>query len=100
MNHFTDQAGFNAVSSQQNWHFVAHQPTGSHPFGAYFTTLSRGTRNLAQKLRIPKSKTQYVFEFNGNQGLQPLPGGRGAYVFFSATDYDVDAARQIYSGLA
>ncbi|SRR6266498_4191966 len=42
------------------WHFVANQPPGNHPFGAYFTTLPRGTRNLAQKLRIPKSKTQYV----------------------------------------
>src|SRR6266849_6159819 len=90
MNHFTDRDGYNAISSQPVWVFIAAQPPGSHPFGAYFTTLPLETPNLAQRLRIPKSKLKYIFVFSGDQGLTPLPGGRGEYIFYSGTDYPVE----------
>ena len=98
--HYTDQAGYNGIRALIPWHFVASQPPGNHPFGAYFTTLPRGTKNLAQKLRIPKSKTQYVFEFTDLKDLIPLPGGRGHYIFFSPSDYDVEKPRHLYDGAA
>lgn len=98
MYHYTDQAGYNAIRSQVVWRFVASQPPGGHPFGAYFTTLGRDTPNLAQRLRIPRSKVEYVFEFVDEGDLTPLPGGRGQYIFYSPTDYLVDKPRQRYSG--
>jgi hypothetical protein len=72
---------------------------GDHPFGAYFTTLPRGTRNLAQRLRIPKSKLQYVFEFTDAGDLTPLPGGRGQFIFYSPNVYEVEPSRQGYEGV-
>jgi hypothetical protein len=100
MNHFTDKAGYDGIRAQVVWRFLAHQPPGIHPFGAYFTSLSRGTANLAKRLRIPKEKVEYVFEFMDGGDLLHLPGGRGKYVFYSPTDYDVDGSRQQYHGLA
>ena len=100
MNHFTDQAGYNAIRAAAVWHFIAHQPPGNHPFGVYFTTLPRGTRNLAKRLRIPRSKVKYVFEFTDIGDLTPLPGGRGRFIYYSPRDYDVVASRQGYSGVA
>lgn len=99
MFHYTDLAGYNAISSQVVWHFLAGQPPGDHPFGAYFTTLGRTTKNLAQKLRIPKSKIGYFFEFIDIGDLTPLPGGRGEYIFYSPIDYDVDVPRQLDHGV-
>lgn len=75
MNHFTDQAGYNSIRAAVVWRFVAAQPPGNHPFGAYFTSLSRGSRNIAQRLRIPKSKIEYVFEFADIGDLTSLPEG-------------------------
>jgi hypothetical protein len=98
MNHYTDLTGYNAIRAAEVWHFRAHQPPGNHPFGAYFTTLPRGTPNLAQRLRIPRAKVQYVFEFTDVGDLIPLPGGRGQFIFYSPHDYDVDKTRQLYSG--
>jgi hypothetical protein len=98
MNHFTDQTGYNAIRSQTIWRFLANQPPGNHPFGAYFTTLAPGTPNLAARLRIPNAKLQFVFEFLDVGDLTPLPGGRGRYVFYCPTDYTVDQPRQKYCG--
>lgn len=98
MYHCTDRDGYNAIKSQPVWRFVASQPPGAHPFGAYFTTLGRDTPNLAQRLRIPRSKVEYFFEFRDVGDLRPLPGGRGQYIFYSPTDYLVDQSRQIDSG--
>jgi hypothetical protein len=98
MYHYTDEDGYKAIKSQVVWRFVASQPPGNHPFGAYFTTLGRNTPNLAQRLRIPRSKVEYVFEFVDVGDLKPLPGGRGQYIFYSPTDYLVDQPRQLYSG--
>jgi hypothetical protein len=97
--HYTDQPAYNAIRSQVVWHFVAAQPPGQHPFGAYFTTLGRTTRNLAQKLRIPKAKIAFFFELDDLGDLAPLPGGRGQFIVYSLTDYDVDQTRQIDHGV-
>lgn len=97
MNHFTDTEGFNAISSQKEWVFVAEQPPGDHPKGAYFTTLNVDTINLAQRLRIPKSKTEHYFSFRDQGDLEPLRGGRGRFIFFSRTDYRVVKQRQLES---
>lgn len=97
--HYTDQVAYNAIQSQVVWHFVAAQPPGPHPFGAYFTTLGRNTKNLAQRLRIPRSKLAYFFEFTDVGDLTPLPGGRGQFIFYSPTNYDVDQPRQVNHGV-
>jgi HYD1 signature containing ADP-ribosyltransferase len=99
MYHYTNKTGFNGIGSQVVWTFKAHRQRGKHPHGAYFTTLTRTTANLALKLRVPTSKVQYVFEFTDAGDLSPLPGGRGAHVFYSANDYDVDKPRQQYKGV-
>lgn len=99
MSHYTDTSGYNAIRASPVWHFQARQPPGNHPVGAYFTNLPRGTPNLAQRLRIPKAKLAYVFELEDAGDLLPLRGGRGQFVFYSPTDYDVDQPRQIYSGV-
>jgi hypothetical protein len=100
MNHFTDQDGYNGIRAGSPWCFRAGQPPGNHPFGAYFTTLPPGTPNLAKRLGIPKSKLEYVFMFSDRGDLQPLPGGRGEWIFYSPEDYFVAADRQTYSGKA
>lgn len=96
--HYTDDAGHKAIRAHPDWTFRAGQPPGSHPFGAYFTTLAPGTRHLAKRLRVPRTKLEYVFAFVGGDGLKPLRGGRGAYVFYSEWDYVVSESRQRYSG--
>ena len=75
--HYTDLSGYNAIVSQPVWHFLAQQPPGNHPFGAYFTILPRSTPNLAQKLRIPKRKVAYTFEFTDAGDLIPIRGVGG-----------------------
>lgn len=94
MNHYTDSAGYSAITSQLDWLFIAHQPPGDHPKGAYFTTLEPGTPNLANKLRIPRTKLAFVLSFRDQADLIPLRGGRGAYIFYSPTDYTVSRERQ------
>lgn len=98
MNHFTNKSGYNAIRAASPWLFRAAQPPGDHPVGAYFTTLARGTKNLAQRLLIPKEKTEFVFEFADTGELVPLPGGRGYFIFYSPTDYSVPKSRQEYHG--
>jgi len=98
MNHFTNRDGYMAISSQPTWLFKAAQPPGDHPFGAYFTTLDTTAPGLAARLRIPREKLAYIFSFNPPGELQPLPGGRGDYIFFSPTDYPVPRAAQTFGG--
>ena len=97
--HYTDQAAYNAIRSQPAWRFVASQPPGPHLFGAYFTTLPRTTKNLAQRLRIPRSKLECFFEFSDVGDLTPLPGGRGQFILYSAADYVVDPPKQLNHGV-
>lgn len=98
MQHYTDLNGYNGISSHPTWRLVAAAPPGEHPFGAYFTNLGPETRHLAKRLRIPKSKLAYRFEFVGEEGLEPMDGGRGAFILFSACDYLVEPPRQRFKG--
>jgi hypothetical protein len=98
MFHYTNVAGFNGIRSSPIWRFLASQPPGEHPRGAYFTTLDRDTPRLAARLRIPKAKLEYFFEFTEIGDLKPLPGGRGNYIFYSPEDYKVVPPRQLNSG--
>jgi hypothetical protein len=102
MFHYTDSDGHKALHSSPEWLFRAAQPPGdpkAHPFGAYFTDLSDDEPLLANKLRIPRRKLHYVFEFVDRGDLRPLPGGRGRNIFYSPVDYKVDPERQLRSGL-
>lgn len=100
MNHFTNIDGYNAIRATSDWVFKAAQPPGNHPFGAYFTTLVRGTPRLAKRLRVPASKLTHVFEFHDAGDLIPLAGGRGRFIFYSPIDYTVTVDRQVHSGPA
>jgi hypothetical protein len=96
--HYTDHAGHKAISSQIDWVFRASQPPGDRAFGAYFTTLRPGAHRFSARTRIPKSKQSYVFGFDGQEGLEPVDGGKGSYIFFSRADYCVTVPRQRYNG--
>lgn len=100
MFHYTDDTGFKAIAPQPAWKFKAFEPKGPHPDGAYFTSLPPVTPNLAKRLRVPKTKLTWLFEFLGQQGLVPMDGGkgRGQYIFYSPSDYHVDPTRQRYRG--
>jgi hypothetical protein len=100
MNHFTDKGGFDAIKAASPWRFRASQPPGNHPFGAYFTTLTAHTPNLAKRLGIPKWKLEYLFSFDDLGDLIPLPGGRGEWILYSPQDYYVVDERQGYHGKA
>lgn len=94
--HYTNDRGYKAISSQVTWLFKASKPPGDHPKGAYFTTLPPGTNNLAKRLFVRGSadKITFVFCFTGGEDLDPLDGGRGAFIVFSAEDYPVGPDRQ------
>jgi hypothetical protein len=98
MNHFTSRTGYDGIRSQIVWKFLASQPPGRHPRGAYFTTLGPEEKKLAQRLRIPREKVAYYFSFAGDDGLLPIEGGRGKYVFYSPDDYSVPPVRQTGHG--
>jgi hypothetical protein len=98
MLHYTDKSAWNSIRSQIEWTFKAHKPPGHHPAAAYFTTLPPNTPNLANRLRISVSKIEYVFCFVDAGDLLPLPGDRGAYIFFSEDDYVVSRNRQLDCG--
>lgn len=98
MQHYTDTGGYKAIGSQPTWRFLAKQPPCDHSFGADFTTLDPQAPQLAKRLLIPRTKLAYRFEFGGSAGLEPLPGGRGAFIFFSRTDYAVEPPRQVFEG--
>ncbi|MGO8750337.1 MAG: hypothetical protein ACLQNE_30705 [Thermoguttaceae bacterium] len=94
MLHYTDKSSWNAIRASIDWTFKANKPPGPHPNAAYFTTLPPGTHNLANRLRIPASKIEYVFCFLDAGDLTPLPGDRGKYIFFFEGDYVVPQPRQ------
>jgi hypothetical protein len=98
MLHYTDEAGHKAISSQVDWTFKAAQPPGDRPFGAYFTTLRPDAHRFSARTRIPKVKQIFAFGFDGDHALEPVAGGKGAYIFFSAVDYTVAQPRQRYHG--
>src|SRR5690348_8945992 len=94
--HYTDEVGYKAIGSQVTWVFKASKPPGNHPKGAYFTSLPPGTKNLAKRLFIRggAEKVRFVFCFSGTEGLSPLDGGRGEFIFYSHEDYVVEPLRQ------
>lgn len=96
--HYTDNDGHNAIGSQPVWVFKAAKPPGDHPFGAYFTTLPPDAAKLALRLRIPRTKLEFVFCFSDRSDLIPLRGGRGHFIFYSPEDYSVNEDRQVASG--
>ena len=98
MNHFTDRQGYNGIRATAVWCFRASQPPGDHLFGAYFTTLSPQTPNLALRLRIPHDKISHMFSFTDIGDLIALRGGRGRFVFYSPRDYEVGPDRQLHLG--
>ncbi|MBI4817406.1 MAG: hypothetical protein HY791_14185 [Deltaproteobacteria bacterium] len=101
MNHFTNKAGFNGIRSHPVWKFLALQPPPvTHPPGAYFTDYAATEPNLAKKLRIPREKLRYLFQFEPPTPLLPLPGGRGQFkrIFYSPNDYLVARDFQGYHG--
>ena len=101
MFHYTNKNGFNAVRSQRTWLFKASQPPGDHPEGTYFTTLPPGTINLGKRIFVRgcRDKLEFVFHFSGDDGLEPLPGDRGKWIFYSARDYPVEPNRQLDHGV-
>jgi hypothetical protein len=86
VNHFTNLVGYKAIGSQTVWKFSAGDPPADHPRGAYFTTLPADTRNLSNRLRIPREKLTHVFSFEDAGDLLRLDGDRGEWIFYSATD--------------
>lgn len=94
--HYTNSIGYKAIVSQKIWLFKASKPPGDHLKGAYFTNLPPGTKNLAKRLFIRGStdKVAFVFWFSGDEGLTPLAGGRGEFIFYSQEDYAVVEDRQ------
>lgn len=98
--HYTDADGFKAVVSQQTWMFKKSQPPGRRPPGAYFTRLLPDDNKLAAGTMLPKRKREYVFAFEGEEGLQPVPGGKGEYNLWTDGDYQVAPNRQKHKGLA
>jgi hypothetical protein len=100
VNHYTDKKGYNGIRATPDWVFEASQPPApaGHPFGAYFTTLPPGTKNLAIRLRIPRLKTEFFFSFEDANDLTALDGDRGEYIFYSRIDYVVVKDRQTYQG--
>ncbi|MGD0092761.1 MAG: hypothetical protein ABSE73_22850 [Planctomycetota bacterium] len=47
---------------------------------------------------MPRKKREFCFGFVDVGDLKALRGDRGAYVFYSASDYVVTEGRQRYSG--
>ncbi len=102
MCHYTNAEGHKGIGSAPEWLFRAGQPPGdpdAHPRGAYFTDLPEDTPLLARKLRIPREKLHYVFEFVDRRDLRRVDGDRGRYIFYSRVDYSVAHERQLRSGL-
>jgi hypothetical protein len=104
MFHCTDKTGRNAIRSQVAWVFKADQPKDpGRPKGAYFTDIAPSPANLRvlfKKLRVPREKQEYLFEFAGTDGLSQLNEGTGRdrRIFFSPVDYSVMRDRQLYEG--
>jgi hypothetical protein len=85
---------------------LATQPKDpARPLGAYFTDIEPTPENLRlihQKIRVPAVKQEFVFHFNGTEGLTQLNGGTGRdkRIFYSPQDYlvsDDDYKRKVYA---
>ena len=98
IHHYTDRPGYNGIRATREWCFKARQPPADHPAGSYFTTLGPETKNLALRLRVPRSKIEYAFVFTGIGDLLPLRGQRGEFILYSPNDYIVAESRQVASG--
>jgi hypothetical protein len=98
--HYTDADGFKAIISQQTWTFKAKKPPGGRPGGADFTRLLPDNNKLNSGTMLPRRKREYVFAFEGEEGLEPVPGGKGDYNLWTSGDYPVPPGRQKYKGLA
>ncbi len=101
--HYTDRAGYNAIHSQVDWVFKAHEQRRKglrdvRPFGAYFSLLPPDAPEISVRLMVPKEKQEFVFIFRSTEDLQPLRGGRGKHVLFSPEDYNVERGRQVWCG--
>jgi hypothetical protein len=102
MFHYTDKAGWNAIRSQVVWLFKISQPKDpDRPRGAYFTDMGPSPQNLRvlhKKIRVPREKQEYVFQFKETDGLTQLNNGTGRdkRIFFSPVDYPVTQDRQEY----
>lgn len=100
MFHYTDKDGWNAIRSQIDWKFKVSQPKDpNRPQGAYFTDIEPSPTNLRvlyKRIRVPKDKQDYVFWFQGTEGLTQLNEGTGRdrYIYFSEIDYVVVRDRQ------
>ena len=102
MFHYTNTEGEKSIGSSPDWLFRAAQPPGdpnAHPFGAYFTDLPESTPLLAKKLRIPREKLHYLFEFVDEGDLRRLDGDRGRFIFYSRVNYEVAREHQLRSGM-
>lgn len=98
IHHFTDKSGYNGIRATREWCFKARQPPADHPVGSYFTTLGPETKNLALRLRVPRSKIEHAFVFTDGGDLLPLRGHRGDFILYSPVDYVVAESRRIASG--
>lgn len=104
MFHYTDRSGWNGIRSQVVWQFKVGQPKDpDRPKGAYFTDIEPTVMNLRilyKKLRVPRAKQDYVFWFEGMEGLVQLNKGLGRdrNIYYSRDDYHVAPERQRYHG--
>jgi hypothetical protein len=96
--HSTDADGWKMIRSQKVWVFKADKPKGGRPFGAYFTRLLPDDNKFAAGTRVPVDKRDYVFAFEGEDGLEPVKGGKGDYNLLTDSDYEVPPDRQRYEG--
>lgn len=102
--HYTDKKGWNAIRSQVVWTFRAGQPLAAdRPSGAYFTDIGptrESLRTMHKRLRIPSLKQEFVFQFERADALLQYKGGRGRdrHIYYSPTDYRVEADRQTFEG--
>jgi hypothetical protein len=103
--HYTNKEGWNGIRAQRTWKFNVKQPPDpDRPQGAYFTDIEPkedNLRTLYKRLRVPKTKQEYVFWFVGRTGLTQLFGGRGRdkRIFFSPVCYPVSEDRQRHGDL-
>jgi hypothetical protein len=103
MFHYTDKEGWNAIRSQRIWLFRVSQPWDpKRPKRVYFTDIEPSPEHLRvlyKKVRVPREKQEYVFQFKGADGLTQLNGGigRDKRIYFSPVNYEVVETRQLYA---
>ncbi|QNQ18529.1 hypothetical protein HF650_01415 [Kosakonia sp. SMBL-WEM22] len=93
--HYTDQSGYNGISSQKPYKFKAPSPIKGHPRGIYVTTKSPEdlgkTPNGFKKLGLTSTKSTHFFEFQiDDSKLKPIRGDRGEFIRYIEGDLDLD----------